>query len=211
MIDAPFKRKLSVLIPSLVGRRQLLTRLFSQFKEQLGDYWADDEAVGDGSLIHIFTFKDVQILVYKDDGKRNIGCKRNKLLEFSATDYTAFIDDDDRIGNNYFKLLFEGIEKGVDCCSLLGEITEDGKNPLLFEHSIKYKEYKTNTPDKSIRYERFPNHLNCIKASIAKQFKFPEKNHGEDTDWATQIFKSALIKTEHYIPEILYYYDWVRK
>lgn len=143
----------------------------------------------------------------------SIGAKRNRLLQQASGQYVAFIDDDDRVSDNYIQLLMEGINKGVDCCSLKGIITEDGKNPLLFEHSIKYGIYRTITDSQpgEIRYERYPNHLNCIKASIAKQFRFPEKNHGEDTDWATLIHQSGLIKTEHYIPETIYYYEYRSK
>jgi len=79
----------------------------------------------------------------------------------------------------------------------------------MFEHSIRYNAYKTNPDGYEVRYERFPNHLNCIKSSIAKQFIFPEKNHGEDTDWATQVHRSGLIQTEHYIKEVIYYYDYI--
>jgi hypothetical protein len=92
---------------------------------------------------------------------------------------------------------------------LRGIITFDGETPELFEHSIKYKEYKT--VDNPVKYERYPNHLNCIKSSIAKQFKFPEINHGEDTDWATQIFNSGLIKTEHYIDSVMYHYNFITR
>jgi hypothetical protein len=55
-------------------------------------------------------------------------------------------------------------------------------------------------------YYRPPNHLNVIKASIAKQFKFPEKNFGEDMEWSMQIQQSGLLKTEAHIDETLYYY-----
>lgn len=150
-----------------------------------------------------------KVVVKIDDSRyKSIGRKRNDLLDRADAKYVAFFDDDDLPGENYVRLLMEGIKKDVDCCSLKGIITDDGKNPLIFEHSIKYKEYRTveNSPEGQVRYERFPNHLNCIKSSIAKRFRFPEKNHGEDTDWATQIFKSGAIKTEHYIDEVIYYY-----
>lgn len=186
--------KLSILICHLPDRKAYLGNLLEILNIQ-------KDAFPEGYI---------EILI-DDHPTDNIGLKRNRLLKQSKGEYTCFIDDDDRVSLIYIPLLFNGLLTGVDCCSLTGEITEDGKNPLLFEHSIKYKEYKTNTPYKAIRYERFPNHLNCIKASIAKQFKFPEKNHGEDTDWATQIYKSGLIKTEHYIPEVIYYYDYRSK
>lgn len=206
-------KHLSILIPTLIGRRISFDRLIDQIDNQIG---LQLEVDNDYSYYGFYNDDDnflwhVEVRCYPDDGENKIGTKRNHLLNKANGKYIAFIDDDDRISDNYFKLLFEGIEKGVDCCSLKGIITENGSNPLVFEHSIKYKEYKTNEDSNPIRYERYPNHLNVIKASIAKQFKFPEVNHGEDTDWATQIFNSGLIRTEHYIDDVIYYYDWRSK
>jgi glycosyltransferase involved in cell wall biosynthesis len=151
-----------------------------------------------------------EVKVFIDDSRyKKIGTKRNDLLARADGKYVAFIDDDDLISKDYVKQLMQGIKQDVDCCSLKGIITEDGQNPLIFEHSIKYQEYRTTTGGE-VRYERYPNHLNCIKASIAKSFHFPEKNHGEDTNWATQIFKSGMIKTEHYIPYVIYHYEYRR-
>lgn len=151
---------------------------------------------------------DIQIVPAPDDGFFSIGYKRNWLLDKAEGEYVAFFDDDDIPSKDYIKHIMEGINKGVDCVSLRGVITWDGQNPEIFEHSIKYDEYRTNHTGVP-KYERFPNHLNAIKASIAKQFKFPEINHGEDTDWATQIKNSGLIKTEHYVDAVTYHYQYV--
>lgn len=186
--------KISLLICHLPKRKEFLARLMEILDVQKS----------------VFPIGHIEILIDANPVD-SIGEKRNRLLQKASGEYVAFIDDDDRVSLYYLPYIYEGILKGVDCCSLTGEITEDGKNPLIFEHSIKYKAYKTNEPSKPIRYERFPNHLNCIKASIAKQFKFPEKNHGEDTSWAEQIHKSGLLKTEHRIEDIIYHYDFKTK
>lgn len=205
--------KLSILIPTTPDRSDYLKSLFGTFHLLLGNHenfyqiWPN----ASDDFITVWQFPKVEVITYEDNYKYSVGYKRNKLLDQAIGDYIAFVDSDDQVKHGYFKNLFEGIEKGVDCCSLKGIITENGANPLFFEHSIKYTEYKTNTPDKDIRYERYNNHLNCIKASIAKQFRFPEISHGEDSDWAAQIFKSGLIKIEHYIGEVLYHYDWKSK
>jgi len=182
--------KLSILICTIPQRAHFLDRLWKILEPQ--------------------ETEEIEIL-YNDKRFQSIGHKRNVLLEQSKGQYVSFIDDDDRVSDNYVNLLIYGINKGIDCCSLRGIITEDGNNPLIFEHSLKYNAYKTNEPGKEVRYERYPNHLNCIRSDVAKRFRFPEINHGEDTDFATQIHKSELLKTEHYIPEAIYYYEYRSK
>lgn len=184
--------KLSILICTIPKRADFFDRLLAQLAKQETD--------------------ETEVL-YNGDPSMSIGAKRNELLQAAEGEYVCFIDDDDRVSDNYVNLLMDGINKSVDVCSLKGVITDDGEHPRIFEHSIKYKAYKTVVDSfyPEVTYERYPNHLNCIKSSIAKQFKFPETNHGEDTDWATQIFKSGLLKTEHYIEDILYFYDYRSK
>jgi len=186
-MDSP---KLSILIPHKEDRYALLKGILGRLIDQRNELGAN---------------LTVEILVNADD--LTIGEKRNKLLKIAEGDYVCFIDDDDDISDDYIKLLLEGINKNVDCCSLRGVITFDGETPEVFEHSIKYKEYKTT--DNDIMYERYPNHLNCIKSSIAKQFSFLAINHGEDTDWATQIFNSGLLVHEHFIDKVIYHYKYI--
>lgn len=153
---------------------------------------------------------DGEVLWNAEDS--SIGKKRNELLDRAKGEYVAFVDDDDWVSSDYIKLLMEGIDKGVDCMSLRGEYSVNGKLDGYFEHSLKYNQWQTVPGlEVFIRYERYPNHLNCIKASIAKQFKFPEKNFGEDHDWSKQIHESGLIKTEHYIDQVIYYYKKVTR
>jgi hypothetical protein len=157
--------------------------------------------------------KNNVVCISDDSRYKTIGRKRNDLVARANAKYYCFADDDDLVSHNYIDLLMEGVHKDVDCCSLKGIITEDGKNPLIFEHSIKYHAYRTNehSTEGQVRYERYPNHLNVVRTEIGKQFKFPEKNFGEDTDYATQLYKSQLVKTEHYISQIIYRYEYRRR
>lgn len=149
-----------------------------------------------------------QVQVLSDDRMSvTVGEKRNRLLNDADGDFILFHDDDDWPSGNYVELLMKAIESDCDCASLKGEYSVDGNFDGTFEHSLRYKEWKTT--NNSIKYERFPNHLNLIRASIAKQFKFPEKSFGEDFTWSTKIHESGLLKTEQYIPEILYYYRYI--
>lgn len=188
--------KWQILIPSIESRAIQLAELKKELYRQ---------------IIAADRLGQVDVFTLVDNGSMLIGEKRNKLLEIASADYVSFFDDDDSPSSCYIKKNLEGIALGVDCNSLMGVITWDGENPELFEHSIKYKEYKTAGPMSGVKYERFPNHLNVVKSSIAKQFKFPLLNHGEDTEWATQVFESGLIKTEHPIQDIIYHYKFNTK
>ena len=136
-----------------------------------------------------------------------IGTKRNRLLNQANGEYVCFVDDDDTVSSTYVKDILKALELKPDCVSLRGVITWDGGNPELFEHSIKYSDWVTTTSD--IKYLRPPNHLNTIKSSIAKQFKFLEINHGEDKDWSLQIRDSGLLKKEVFIERVLYHYLYI--
>lgn len=165
------------------------------------------------SFYNIYNFLTAQkvdgVEILFDNSSRNeksIGKKRNELLSIAQGKYVAFVDDDDMVSTDYVQTILEGCKSDKDCVSLRGVITFNGTNPEVFEHSLKYKEWKTT--GNHIKYERYPNHLNAIKTSIAQQFKFPEINHGEDHDWSTQIHMSGLIKTEHYVDKVLYHYQF---
>jgi glycosyltransferase involved in cell wall biosynthesis len=181
---------LSLLIPTIADRREMFENIYSILKTQ---------------ILKNQNKNKIEILV--DNSNNTIGAKRNNLLEKSKGEYIAFIDDDDEVSSDYIDSLMNSIKSKPDCVSLRGVITWNGSNPELFEHSVKYTAYATTTNE--IKYERYPNHLNCIKSSIAKQFKFKEINFGEDTDWATQIFQSGLLKKEVYIDKVLYHYKYI--
>lgn len=196
---------LSLLIPTTPDRADMTEGLRHSLASQI-------RVIGAFEQVKLHILDTPKYDPSKPVREHSIGYKRNRLLDLSTGLYVAFIDSDDRVAQDYVELLLEGIDFGSDCCSLNGIITEDGKNPLRFQHSIRHNTYSTNPDHEPVRYLRYPNHLNCIRADIAKQFRFPEEGrlamHGEDTDWATQIHKSGLLKTEHDIPEIIYYYDY---
>lgn len=141
-----------------------------------------------------------------------IGEKRNRLLQNSTAEYVCFIDDDDAVFPSYWLLIRDALASKPDCLSLRGIMTTDGENPQIFEHSLKYSEWKDNGAEyPNVRYERYPNHLNVIRADIAKQFKFPETNFGEDHAWSKQLHESGLLKNEVYIDKPIYYYQYRTK
>jgi glycosyltransferase involved in cell wall biosynthesis len=184
--------KLSILIPTLQGREDMCLNLVDNFLTQIERVSSTD---------------DVEVLTLFDNGEKTTGTKRNELIDMSKGQYFCFVDDDDKVSNKYVELLLEGIAKGVDCCSLKGIITWNGRDPEIFEHSLKYKEYKTVGNEVGKRfYERYPNHLNCVKKEVVKDIRYSDISFREDTDWATKIHEAEVLKTEHYIEQVLYHY-----
>lgn len=181
--------KLSILIPTIRRHYRFFTNLISELRSQILPY-----------------AEDIEIIV--DDNEEDvIGVKRNRLLERANGKYIAFIDSDDTISPHYIQLIMEGIEKDVDCCSLKGVISVDGVYDGIFEHSLKYDDWRTTGNE--VKYERYQNHLNTSRASIAKQFKFPETTFGEDHVWSKAMHESGLLQTEHYIDDVIYFYRYV--
>lgn len=176
---------LNILIPTIESRKDQYQRLRDRIQAQIDSSNAP-----------------VKIISLIDSAKMLVGQKRNILLEHSTAKYVIFCDDDDNVPHNYIHLLVKAARENKDCANLIGQITTNGVNPQRFEHSIKYDSWFTKD---NIHY-RPPNHLNMIRSSIAKQFKFPEINRGEDMDWSMQIQKSGLLKTEAQIEDIIYFY-----
>jgi len=179
--------KLSLLILTIPSRKHFFVRIKNILADQVMPWYDEVEILHDG------------------DPDMSIGDKRNKLLYRAKGEYCAFIDDDDRVSNHYIANNMIGIEAGVDCCSLTGQITENSKNPKKFIHSLKYTEWF----EKDNVYYRPPNHLNCMRTSIAKRVGFPGKNHGEDKDFSMEICKQGLLKTEHVIDDVIYFYEYI--
>lgn len=179
----------SILICTLEERKPLFEKLCAKLRLQIENAGLREQ---------------VEILYYSDNRTHSVGFKRNALLHASAAEYVSFIDDDDDVHVEYVPMIYEKLLKKPDCVSLTGVMTTRGKNPQLFIHTIKNKEYYWGNG----AYQRPPNHLNPIKRAIAIQFTFPETNFCEDTPWAMQIANSGILKTEEAIDVPYYFYQY---
>lgn len=205
--------KLSILIPTTPDRYWSLQAILRCFEKQSEKWAASICKVNSEQFFTTYIYDNkIEVLIFEDNKQRSIGYKRNYLYEKANGEYCASFDSDDLPSENYFSLILNGIKNSPDCLSLRGEMTTDGKDPQTFEHSLQYSEWKDNGSQyPAVRYERYPNHLNVIRSYIAKQFKFPEINHGEDKAWSDALHESGLLKTQGYIDKVIYFYKYRTK
>ena len=188
--DKPLDLMWSILIPTLVERSQEFEILFTKLLRQIETENLQTK---------------VEIVFFRDAREGDVGYKRNQLLANASGKYTCFVDDDDDVHEQYIAMIYQKLLEDCDCVKLVGIYHHIGFMKRKFIHSILYNSYF----EKDQVYYRPPNHLNPIKRSISTQFKFPDqKNFGEDTDWAMQICKANVIKSEAIIEEPYYFYNF---
>lgn len=176
--------QLSILIPTLPNRINMLYRLLGILQPQLKEY-------------------KIEVLLDSTRGI-TIGEKRNRMLDQAKGDYICYIDDDDSISGDYVDKVMQGIFKGVDCCSLNGLYRPDNAREQLFVHSIKYKDFY----EEDGILVRCPNHLNVVKREHALACKFPDWDRSEDSQYAFRLRDAGLLKTEHVIEGVIYNYEY---
>jgi glycosyltransferase involved in cell wall biosynthesis len=178
-------KQLSILIPTLPQRLTNYNSLLNIINNQ----------------VNSFNLKDkVQILSILDTKEMTVGEKRNWLLKMSNGKYVQFVDDDDRLANDFVKKMYEATLSGADIVTFRGEYHESG---IFHSEFIISTMVKFDSNVNGMMYRK-PNHLCPVKREIAIKCIFPNKNFGEDSEYANQI--NNHIKNENHINEKMYFY-----
>ena len=144
----------------------------------------------------------IEILFLVDNKQIMLGQKRNIMVDMAQGEYIVFVDDDDRISDDYLASLLEATESYADVITFLVEVSLNGDPSKICRYSKDYRR-DLNTPDE---YQRLPNHICCVKRELAQKVSFPSIAHGEDSAYS-KLLKPNL-HTEHAIDRVLYYYDY---
>lgn len=182
--------QLSILICSTHTRRNnFLPRIMNQV---YGQYEA----------LTIEQQNEVEIIVLTDNKKIMLGEKRNSMIDISQGKYVVFVDDDDRISDNYIISLLEACETNCDVITFKADVSINGAppKPCIYTSKIKgdYNDYDV--------FYRLPNHISCSKREIALKALFPSITYQEDSAYAKLLLPH--IKSEHHIDKVLYFYDF---
>jgi glycosyltransferase involved in cell wall biosynthesis len=151
-------------------------------------------------------YQEVEILGLFDNKKRTVGEKRQDLLNLARGKYLVFIDDDDRISDDYVSEILNAIKNNTDtdcivfdciCCENNSHVKTHCKYGIEFEYG------HLNCDKKEWRGK--PAHTMVYKSSIAKSHCYESTNYGEDINWVVRACKD--IKHQTRIDKVLYYYD----
>jgi glycosyltransferase involved in cell wall biosynthesis len=179
---------LSILIPSLETRKHFLDSLINMIMYQDG-----------------FNNDEVEVLTFIDNRENTTGHKRNILIERAKGKFVVFIDDDDKISDDYISKILEAIKSNpiIDVIGINGVYTHKGKQ-TPFETSLEHHwDYEDGM------FLRYTNHISPILRDHAIKIKFPNKTIGEDFEWTMKLKKSKLLKNQIVIKSPLYYYNFI--
>jgi hypothetical protein len=179
----------TIMIPTIPGRERKLQSLIKSIHELRQRVCPDLR---------------IAIAIGFDNREVTIGAKRQSMLQAAQGKYVSFIDDDDRVSAHYFEDAAACIAGNFDCMRLRGEIVG---YTWTFTHSTANK--LTDFMANETTFLRPPNHLNVMKADIAKTTQFCDATSGEDLDWAIKLARTGFLRTEYQSDEgrIHYTYD----
>lgn len=145
-----------------------------------------------------------EIVINRNKGESPLGCYRQDCVNRAKGKYVAVIDDDDDISDDYFDEMKKGIEKGVDCVSIIENVFDDGKFLGLASSGFK-------NPRLSELYEKYVcNHKDAIKKELVVGCGGYDVtiSRFEDFDLAIRLY--PFIKTAHYIDHATYNYQMTK-
>lgn len=177
---------LSICVCSVMGRRSnFLPKILDQLDQQTSN------------------FKDVEILVLLDNKHKMLGDKRNDLVAISQGKYIVFVDDDDRLSDDYVSTLRDAIlNNDVDVINFIVSVSLNKGPYKPCYYSMTYKD-DYNMPES---YHRLPNHICCIKRSLAINTPYKRLLRAEDFAYSHDLHPK--LKSEYNIDKVLYYYDF---
>jgi glycosyltransferase involved in cell wall biosynthesis len=177
----------TILVPTLGERRALFERLLAGLLPQLDPYGGQ-----------------VRVVAWHNNGSPSLPKIRQTLVNSCTSDYLSFVDDDDLVSPDYVAAIVEALSEWPDYVGFQVQCYSDGAPTAVSHHSLEYRRWR-NLPG---RYERDISHINPIRSALARKadFRAAGPRRAEDRAWADQLRRARLLRTQVFIPRILYHY-----
>ena len=150
-------------------------------------------------------YNNIELISFFDNKKRTIGKKRGEMLNLAQGKYVTFVDDDDRISDDYVDEIMKAIvtNNEVDCIVYNVICCVNNSNvKKLCKYGVEFEYGDING---GLEWRGKPAHTMVWKSAIAKAHLYSDRQNGEDMDW---VKRACLdIKTQYRIDKVLYYYD----
>ncbi len=174
----------SILILTMPERRDSMARLRSCLIPQVARH------------------PDVQVLVRTSDPSLSLGANRQALLDQAQGEYVSFIDDDDLVAPDFVDRVRPLLD-GVDYVPFRVQQYADGVplKPSLI--SLSYGGWSADEK----HYYRDIVHVCPIRRVLALMSPM-EGGYSEDARWGNRLRKLGVVRTEHVIEDVLYFYYW---
>lgn len=177
----------TILVPTLGERRPLFERLMGGLLSQLDPYQGRVRVVG-----------------WFNNGSPSLPKIRQTMIERATTDYVSFVDDDDLVSPDYVAEIVAALETRPDYVGFQVQCYSDGAPTAVAYHSLEFRRWR-NLPG---RFERDISHINPIRTALARRANFARTRPGgaEDRDWAGQLRRAQVLRTQVVVPRIMYHY-----
>ena len=146
----------------------------------------------------------VELLVFLDNRQRTIGEKRDALVQISRGKFVAFVDDDDDVADNYIETLVKAIDAHGDDISVVtfDQLAVINGVSAICSFSLLHRNEAFAQPS----FKRSAWHVCAWKGDLARKYRFPASNYGEDWAWARHLVIEAI--KELHINSVLHSYRY---
>jgi hypothetical protein len=185
--------KLSVCIATIPERTALFSGLL--------------DIIGRGSMHWELVVDD------RPRGSVSIGSKRQAMVEQCTGEYIVHLDDDDLVPPDYIATILQALETNPDCVGHFELIEGHGPVPLIAKWSKDAPGWVSGAKAmrQKVAYLRTPFHKTPIRADIVHTIGFMDMHFGEDKDFSDRLRRSRLIRTEVFIPRVMYTYRYTHE
>jgi hypothetical protein len=183
--------KFEILILTLPSRTEFLRQLLTLLEPQI-------------SALGLRKYDQVGVRIVKDEAwsrPMELGDKREYMRQQSHAEYSCWLDDDDLPAPNYISSILPLLD-GIDYVGFRLQMYRDWVKAKPTFHSLRYKSWWEDDAG----YYRDLSHLNPIRNDLAKRAPVEGNIVGEDFRWANRLRSLGIVKTEHFVDDVLYFY-----
>lgn len=180
--------KLTILVPTVPSRIELFyVKLMKELLRQIEPYK-----------------NEIELISFFDNKKRSIGRKRQEMINLAQGKHIVFIDDDDRITEDYISQIMTKLYENPDTdCVVFDSICRvNGGIDKLCKYGIEFEYGDINN---GLEWRGKPAHTMVYASYIAKRHQYTDIGCGEDYDWVKRAYLD--IKHQTRIDKVLYFYD----